>query len=392
MRDRHHKILDPSSSLVFQLGKQINNQSNAAGIVYRFLDANSAWIVSPDSFVVFDSTYFIAIQIFGSILFYDRHLNVIKSCQDLLTNNTSDLDLEFPFRNERNSSRMEISFANLADRPTTICPIVFRNANLLGLSIAYQIDSYFKKNLIKFDQTNLTIVDLNTSIDILVLKDLFGVDLDATILNPDLFSRTSRFSFNCVLRSIHADVFRPFTDSLRELEFEDSDAFLSLCRRRGIAWIRSINWDVLVDEHELNSTNMSTSLEASFIVRAKFLRVSVSNEWLSEKLFQFGDDDGVDFCVFESFPFRQLVLFNLLNPVDSSHLRFSCVHLWLVKYYKLIRQFDFSYLYVSRLDSNMAQLVAACDFPRRLELCNKTRFNIENSSQSSKTGKFLKYL
>lgn len=123
-RDRHHKLLEPSSSLVFQLGKQMsNNQSNAPGIVYRFLEANSAWIVSPDSFVVFTTPRFISIQIFGSILFYDHHLNAIKSCQDLFTtNNTIDLDLEFPFRSEQDSSQMEVLLANLADRQSTICP------------------------------------------------------------------------------------------------------------------------------------------------------------------------------------------------------------------------------------------------------------------------------
>lgn len=126
---------------------------------------------------------------------------------------------------------------------TPICPLVFENANIEELKISNMVNSYYKKNV--FRLINYTASEprsLNTNIRVLWLEQFYGIELDTTLLNSEIFQKTDFFSFQGVIKSIQPNLF----ENLRNfrLLLIDQDNLLDLTRSQGIEWIKKINYKI----------------------------------------------------------------------------------------------------------------------------------------------------
>ena len=130
--------------------------------------------------------------------------------------------------------------------PEPICPLFFANSRLEYLKIHHLLNSYYKKNLLRFIKNSSSYnqsIGINSHIKTLELNEFYGLDLD--LLNRDVFKDTNQFAFDGVIRSIENDVFKPFRD-LTSIMFNPK-VFLDLVRRQGIEWIKQANDDLHIN-------------------------------------------------------------------------------------------------------------------------------------------------
>ena len=95
--------------------------------------------------------------------------------------------------------------------------------------------------------------------------------------------------------------------------------------------------------------------------------------------FQIADD--VDFCLFRQFPFKQMIFIRRLYFIN---IFYSCTDLWLFQFLKLtpyvFSEQQFKILNVSNF--------TACNFERRLALCNKTTWHRKKEKNPGKLSLF----
>lgn len=117
--------------------------------------------------------------------------------------------------------------------------MIFEDIFLELLEVHYLVNSYYKSNILTFEKRGKR---LNSNIGSFELENFYGLDLDSTLLDENVFSLTSEFVFDGVLRSIDKDVFKPFS-RLSSIMFSPR-FLLDLIRRQGIDWLRGINHDL----------------------------------------------------------------------------------------------------------------------------------------------------
>lgn len=299
--------------------------------------------------------------------FSDSNARLVKTCQEL----TKTINSSFGFIFQTND---EFNLAVTFSEPRVahpICPLVFRNALLSVLNINYLIDSYFFKNLIKFENSSL-ISDLNCSIGYLYLNDIYEIDVDSNLLNERVFKKTSTFVFRGWVRSISEDAFVRL-ETLSAIKLHPVYG-IEMLRRYGIKWIRAINSNV--------SVNLSNAREfRSNENRLKTIDFyHTLNSEMDVRILSGRDED---FCLFSAHPFRQLVVFTMSELVyyKNYNFTFSCTFLWLFKYYREIDRFRTSYQKVYPEDiKKMLQKAnfTECQFAKRLERCKKTDIGAKN--------------
>lgn len=79
--------------------------------------------------------------------------------------------------------------------------------------------------------------------------------------------------------------------------------------------------------------------------------------------------DDRDFCVFEHFPFKQLVFIQVAIPINR-----SCVLKWLTQYEKFYQE-------INGNNENRPSIFADCNFSRKIELCKKRPFKIDRTKR-----------
>ena len=105
----------------------------------------------------------------------------------------------------------------------------------------------------------------------------------------------------------------------------------------------------------------------------------------SEEDLAFPDED---FCVYKDFPFDKLViLMQICNSDELTELikteEFTCTYLWLIQYmdsyYEYFNKNIPESRYIKKLiNSKEFKQKSKCNFERRLNLCNKTNYQIRD--------------
>lgn len=169
----------------------------------------------------------------SSLEFYYRNQR-IKSCEDYLRAIKSSEGenifqaCSFPcwFRLKR------------VDFSTPICQLVFNNSNVKSLIVNELIDTYYRTNLIRFLESNLSITCF---IEEVSFFDVNKISLDKSLVNTDVFKNIKYFTAYGFLESVQVDLFVPSNFPLLKNIELGLQFFKPLIHRKGIDWIQSLN-------------------------------------------------------------------------------------------------------------------------------------------------------
>ena len=293
--------------------------------------------------------------------FQKRKLN---SCQDFInaTNSTNPKSI-FQFVSKLNIYQIHLYLSE----PRTICPLVFKNSNINILTITGE-NSYFSNIGLFF--SNDSFEDLNSSIYLLNLR-VTNIELSLNFLHPDVFKNVETIYIFEQPKKINPDLFVKL-NVISDIIF--NKVFLkSLMHDSGIDWIKNINKDVHCD---LDSSNQLKQ----FLSNAKRIYFDCV---FSPSFDTFPNED---FCLYKDFPINQLVVI-MENCKDYElkkikNKKFSCTYLWITRSYKYLINYtnsktdkrSMNYL----LYSDDYKSISKCEFNKRLEMCNKTKFTTQH--------------
>lgn len=310
----------------------------------------------------------LALDLRDNVMFYDGDFKVyttkntlIESCQDLI--NTT-LNTNFPLK--KPDLYFSLFFINTRfEKP--ICPLIFETSMMRELNIRYMVNSYYKRNWIKFEEMSVN-RRLNTTIRHLQLSEFYGLDLTSKILNQELFKNTEDFLFDGVINSIQVDLFKGYFPKLKRLEFNPI-YFVDVIRKQGIGWLIEINRGLNVDFSNRTSikANINSEIDVSF-------RDVTALEFINDKNSHFFYDE--DFCLLKDFPFHQLIVF----VFDLQKFDTSCSTIWLMRYYPDLIHISATFHYSEALKNWTREvfrnnsLFESCDFDSRVKICNRSNF------------------
>ena len=185
------------------------------------------------------------------------------------------------------------------------CPLVFKNSGIDTLMIDGLVDTFYKKNLLKF--SNEIETDLDSKITRLDLKDTVNIDLDLNIIHPSVFNYTNEINFNSFLNSISGDIFERLKN-LSLLNISDI-VFRKINHKQGIKWIRQWNKDINVNLNNIKDNSI-------WYKEIKTLHIRFGET----KLPTIFPEEG--FCIFVDFPFNQLII--IYRDVSYKNEEFTC--------------------------------------------------------------------
>ena len=249
---------------------------------------------------------------------------LVKTCQDILDYaNSSNVSIRSLFQIQ--TEFREITLTDLQLK-TTLCPLVFKNSNLSNLEILGLSDTFYKRNILAFE--NGTFNGLNSNIIELVLKTE-NVNINSDLLNPLVFETLQKISFFGQVNIINGT-------SLDELKYLNTilfakDNYRDMIHKNGIKWIRELN--------RLLNVNLSDFKQLKKKYRKKLVieindNIAIPETRLS-KLFP-----DKDFCLYKDFPFNQLVIISELIIDYGTKVfellksrQYTCTYLWLAQHF-----------------------------------------------------------
>ena len=378
--DIQHFIFEWTSPNELNILETRFNFTNAVSYI-RYLD-NSAYIKFwdiigfdvniRDYMYLFDKKLTKTIEFENSRLDFYHNKRRIDSCQDFIDLNIT--KIESIFQISMDSS--QFFFLNTVEYKRDICPFVFSNMDIVYFVITDNVDTFYKKNVLRFSSEIYT--ELNSSISCLMLERASNINLDLNLMHPSVFNYTfSLLIRSGFLNSIDGEIFRHL-ESLSEICLNRM-IFRKINHKQGIKWIKQMNHDINVDVTNISDVLRFDKSHKDII----FERSTIKNRFSVT----FPDED---FCLYVDFPFNKMVIFfEIYNPeyiyVDS---QFTCTFLWLVQYYK------FYYKYLNYTNNQNERILTSlmvilnstafdesilkCNFPEKISVCNKSNYQIED--------------
>ena len=312
--------------------------------------------------------------------FYNRDGKVIKTCEEY-KNSIGNLTKNFILSDTKRY--FKASFLNTQFK-TPVCPLIFEKAKISILQFSHLVKSYYRRNTINFlDDFNKS--KLNAEIEMYMLDNFYGLDLDFKLINKEIFRETMVFQFDGVINSIHTDLFKTF-ENVKYIEFNPI-FLLDVIRKQGIDWMKSINYGIKANLSDPVSLeiNMEQSKEIKFIIDNVL-------DFLYNNKAQFFYDE--DFCLFKDFPFEQLIIINVNLVFNEDKLHLSCTTVWLVQYYQLYYQYSKSIFLKFEIDHTLKtikenSLIEKCVFKTRLKQCNRSNFEIIRKRSTTNAFDFM---
>lgn len=287
---------------------------------------------------------------------------LIKDCADFADSNSQGFIFrQTEVRDNNNDFWIKGVYFKQARAKKPICSLFFRNARIVSFYLQSVANSFYAKNMLTFaNPVGNTTTALNSSILYLDVQNIYGVDIDSSFLNAQIFARIKGLSLFGHLNSIDHDVFKPFRD-LRQIAFENVH-LIRLIRKQGIRWIRNINSDLHQDP--TNQTEIDLHADKIFTI----LLFPNREFWIDKHNHYF---DNEDFCLFVDYPFSQLVFVVPHSTENTLRYRnatpFTCTELWLYQFYQQAGQI---YQYTNKLKSSNFE---KCGFQERVRLCRTSK-------------------
>ena len=205
-----------------------------------------------------------------------------------------------------------------------ICPFIFNNTHLIGLSLSKITNSLIFKNQIEFLDINKKTDELYLNVNInYITLGFFNEQVSSKILSRHIFKNAVFLSIIGSINSIQEGLFSSFK-KIRFLNFQLDD--LKYFFQTGIEWMKYLNEDLNV--------NIENNLEFRLNFKRTIYQQFSENQSPFRKNYEYPSQD---MCLFKDFPHRQLV-YPLINP--SKRIECSCTILWLIKYFKYYYRSD----------------------------------------------------
>ena len=303
------------------------NFVNLNGFELDIIDKNQniSYYIEQDSV---DKFYFIN----SKIEFYSNGRQM-KTCQDIIDSypdkNISIRSL-FQIQGVNNSNKANIALVYSEFR-TALCPLVFNNSRIRSLYIVGLANTFFKRNLLNIENRTFD-GGLNSKIEYLNIKKEENLNIDSNLLNPSVFRKLNIFQISGPVNTIDGKSFKALKN-LKEIRFSKTD-FRDMIHKNGIEWMRDLNsgLNVNLSDFEELKKNYHRKIRIDIGVYSYMSEIRLSKV-LPDR----------DFCLYENFPFNQLVILieiayqdRLLPLLNSSH--YSCTYLWLAKYFHYYHQ------------------------------------------------------
>ena len=305
----------------------------------------------------------IEVSIYDSSLdFYSRNKK-IRSCEDYLNGLGENLNFfqacSFPCQ----FSLRRFKFK------TPICPLALNNSDIHSFKINRLIDTFYKANTIRFlDLNSKNKISFNSIIREFELMDVDNISIDKRLLQPDVFENMRFFQAFGRVAQIQEDLFALPNFPRLEIFEIGLQFFKPLVHKQGIGWIEAINSDLNID--------LSVDLEFIKLSRKKICLLTV--DYISSVIYLFQKDDvnfyfpNEDFCLYVSFPFHQLVFFQLSYSNQLANV--TCTLFWLLRYHPKFFPLEYN---------NNIHTINRCNFKEMISNCNRSNRIIPKSDEES---------
>ena len=237
-----------------------------------------------------------------------------------------------------------------------LCPYVFMNSRLKGISFSRISNSLIYKNQLEFlainDSESLNLSNINS-----LTVTVYFVHITSKLVNKNVFNNIFVVYLQGYFYDIQVDLFDLSFKNLKDI-FIVHDSFTALFGQ-GIKWISRLNCDV----------NQKYIESESDFRRSLYLIFQEYQEFdILRRFYKYPEED---FCIFKDFPHRQLVA-----PIISSgkSIACTCTILWLIQYGELYKKFDhYNYdnlrVYV-KINVSMCRQKLNCNFTDRISKCH----------------------
>ena len=249
------------------------------------------------------------------------------------------------------------------------CPIVFKNMNLIMLSIKVKL-SLIYTNSITFQNVSIK-QDLNCTIFETILS-VYRTDLSSKLFNEHVFKTLKILDIYGVINKIEVDSFINF-NQLHILKIKSQNIRNVFATNN--KWLKYLNKDIIIKQEDLNKFNENILVLLIYQSIENVTYYSYPNE---------------DLCLFKDFPHQRLVV-PILRPNTKS--KCTCTELFLIQYsYKYTDFIDYlnknnvlvssDYMYDYIIDENLDKkmlhqclntsindMLKNCKFKQRFENC-----------------------
>ena len=188
------------------------------------------------------------------------------------------------------------------------CPIVFKNMNLIMLSIKVKL-SLIYRNSITFQNVSIK-QDLNCTIFETILS-VYRSDLSSKLFNEHVFKTLKILDIYGVINKIEADSFINL-NQLHILKIKSQNIKNIFATKN--KWLKYLNKDIIVNQEDLNNFNENILVLLIYQSIENVTYYSYPNE---------------DLCLFKDFPHQRLVV-PILRPNTKSEC--TCTELFLIQY------------------------------------------------------------
>ena len=251
------------------------------------------------------------------------------------------------------------------------CPLLFKNYNLIFFGIKIS-STFIYKNELKFQNLSNDFLTKHLNSSILHFEiTLFHSSLSTHLMNKHIFKKLNVLDLIGQIRYIQDDLFKSFND-LKILRFR-MQSIKSLFTQNN-KWLNYLNYNKT--DRDLNS---------QFSIQYMFLL----NIYQTFENVTFYDYPEKDFCLFENFPHKRLVLPHLQPDTKSTC---SCTQLYLIQYSYKYSSYLYYYLgehtnlvtnyyqyeYYSNIDIDtfskcinysIETVISKCNFNNRINKC-----------------------
>ena len=283
---------------------------------------------------------------------------------------------------------------------TPICTLAFNRANIPEISWYSLIDTFMKTNLLKFVESNS-----NVFFESYIEKaNLYvnNVGIDETLLHLNVFKEIFQIFIEGEIKYIQNNLFGGNNFQKLQLIYIFIHEFKRLSHKQGIEWIKNINENVSINpdddvytifKNETHMISYNKNPRMFFIYLHQFAGKDIYSDRFKEAVVLKEVFPNEDFCLYEKYPFYQVVI--LLIDLDSINVQndATCTFLWLIqyneklfKYTKFLNSYDpyIIYKYFNKDLGNISDLINDCQFKQRLSKCNKSQFSIIRTKQTNK--------